>query len=631
MGRVMARLPRLCPVLAAVACLVGASASAQTLAPERPVPVQQIAAGPTQGDLRGTILDENGKPLAGVVVSAVGATSAFAVSERDGSFALRNLPAGPYLLRAHLKGYAPTRGRMVQVSAAVNPVSTISLSRRPVPVDEPQVFEAGLAPSPTSGEADAADDGKDVDEVAWRLRHLKRSVLKDAELGDFEDAGTFLDDPLDGVGRAIEVSARLASGWFSELSLNGQINLLTRTSFDRPQDLLSLRGAPPAGITYVALSAPTVGGEWSMRGAMSQGDLSSWILSGGYVRRGPTAHQYETGVSYSAQRYLGGSVDTLTAVSDGARSVGAVHAYDHWTVAPALSVSYGAKYARYDYLDRSGLLSPSVAVSITPVPGSSFRINAAASRQEVAPGAEEFLPSSTGLWLPPERTFSAISPYRALSPERVDRIEVSAERQWVGDFMIGLRAYRETVDDQIVTLFGGIPSAASTSMGHYYVASGGDFDATGWGLHVSRDVVDGLRASIEYTQTDADWTGLSPDRGRLRRVAASALRTDSERIHDLTASVESDVPATATRFLVVYKINSAFAAPDAQADAKPGLRFDVQVNQALPFLNFASAQWELLVAVRNMFRDDFREGSLYDELLVIRPPKRVVGGLTVRF
>jgi hypothetical protein len=57
----------------------------------------------------------------------------------------------------------------------------------------------------------------------------------------------------------------------------------------------------------------------------------------------------------------------------------------------------------------------------------------------------------------------------------------------------------------------------------------------------------------------------------------------------------------------------------------------VQVNQALPFMNFGSAQWELLVAVRNMFRDDFRDGSVYDELLVIRPPKRVVGGLTVRF
>jgi len=32
-----------------------------------------------------------------------------------------------------------------------------------------------------------------------------------------------------------------------------------------------------------------------------------------------------------------------------------------------------------------------------------------------------------------------------------------------------------------------------------------------------------------------------------------------------------------------------------------------------------------------MFRDDLLDSSVYDELLVVRPPKRVVGGLTVRF
>ena len=65
--------------------------------------------------------------------------------------------------------------------------------------------------------------------------------------------------------------------------------------------------------------------------------------------------------------------------------------------------------------------------------------------------------------------------------------------------------------------------------------------------------------------------------------------------------------------------------------ARPGARFDVQVNQALPFLNFTGAQWEMLVAVRNLFRDDLLDASVYDELLVVRPPKRVVGGVTVRF
>ena len=75
-----------------------------------------------------------------------------------------------------------------------------------------------------------------------------------------------------------------------------------------------------------------------------------------------------------------------------------------------------------------------------------------------------------------------------------------------------------------------------------------------------------------------DWTSPTQDRGRLRRVAASALRTETERIHDLTASVESDVATTATRFVVIYKVNSAFAAadgPDALARASSYLSYRV--------------------------------------------------------
>jgi hypothetical protein len=54
------------------------------------------------------------------------------------------------------------------------------------------------------------------------------------------------------------------------------------------------------------------------------------------------------------------------------------------------------------------------------------------------------------------------------------------------------------------------------------------------------------------------------------------------------------------------------------------------VNQALPF-DLAGTQWEVLVGLRNLFRDPTEPGSVYDELLVVRPPKRVVGGFLVRF
>jgi hypothetical protein len=44
-----------------------------------------------------------------------------------------------------------------------------------------------------------------------------------------------------------------------------------------------------------------------------------------------------------------------------------------------------------------------------------------------------------------------------------------------------------------------------------------------------------------------------------------------------------------------------------------------------------NADWEMLVAVSNRFRDELVDASVYDELLVVQPPKRVLGGVTVRF
>ena len=60
-------------------------------------------------------------------------------------------------------------------------------------------------------------------------------------------------------------------------------------------------------------------------------------------------------------------------------------------------------------------------------------------------------------------------------------------------------------------------------------------------------------------------------------------------------------------------------------------RFDVQLTQGLPFLApLTRADWELLLAVRNMFYEASQAGFL-DELAVQDPPTRVVGGISVKF
>jgi hypothetical protein len=590
----------------------------------------------TSAELRGSVVDDHSQPLPGAVISALGGTSAFAVSDRNGRFILRELPAGPYLVRAHLQGYAPARARVVQVTTSPRDIS-IALTKVTDTSDQPPVLQAGLA-GVDSQEPAASDetDTEDHSEIAWRLRHLRRSVLKDVNTAVIPPAndGFFMEDSLVALARAVGNPVRFASDFIADLPLNGQINLLTSASFDRPQNLFSLQNGLPSSVAFVSLTAPTTTGKWDVRGGTTQGDLSSWIVAGSYSWQ-PTgsSHSYRAGMSYAMQRYLGGNADALAAMADGRRNAGEMYAFDQWAVTSRLDVSYGARYARFDYLSHETLFSPKASVTVTPLPDGSLRVRGTVSRRELAPGAGEFQLPSTGMWVPPGRTFSPASARVGFRPEHINHFEVSAEQPVGDDVVLGARAFRQQVNDQLVTLFGvSLPNTAGANIGHYYVGNAGDVDARGWGVSVSRSVADGIHASVDYTQADAQWLRPSVGTASVALVTPSVIRRQFEQLRDLTTSVESEVPRIDTRVFVIYKINSGFTRPDA-VTLRPqrGSRFDVEVSQALPFLNFASAQWEMIVAVRNLFHEDLLDASVYDELQVVRPPKHVVGGVTVRF
>jgi hypothetical protein len=614
-------------VLGLVATATASPAFAQLPSRARLQAVPKVSSVP-QGEIRGVVEDDKGQPLAGVVVSALGVTAVFATTDAQGRFAFRNLALGPYLVRAHLQGYVSSKSQVIQVGASQAAVHVLSLTPTATP-DPPKVLTAGVG---GTGAA-AAPAEHDHDERAWRLRHAKRSVLK--ESGEIaavtaRDGDSLFEDSLQQLGRAVGSPARLASSLFADFPLNGQINLLTTSAFDRPQDLFALDADAPHAVAYMALVVPGHSGDWLMKGTVTQGDLSSWIVSGSYRRNADAAHAYEAGVSYSAQRYLGANTDALQAMSDAGRNVGVMYAYDNWSLFPRVRVGYGAEYARYDYLEDPSLLSPRASVTVQPLARDPLKVRAVVSHREMAPGANEFMPSSMGLWLPPERTFSQIS-RSAFRPERLDHVEVSAEREWPGVFVIGVRAFRQDVEDQTVTMFGLALPDSVRGVGHYRVGSAGDFSAQGWGVSVSRAVTSGVRASVDYTQSMTQWSGNSRDALMLASVAPSVLR-DDERIHDVTATIDSVVAPSATRVFVVYKVNNTFArSDDSLASTLRNARFNVQVNQSLPFLSFANASWEMLAAVSNLFGNDAFDGSVYDESLVMQPPKRILGGVTVRF
>jgi hypothetical protein len=347
--------------------------------------------------------------------------------------------------------------------------------------------------------------------------------------------------------------------------------------------------------------------------------------------RAPARHRYDVGMSYSTQRYDGGNPLALRDVSEGSRNVGTVYAYDSFTVSPGAIVSFGTEYARYDYLSHRALVSPRVALTLTPT--ANTRVSATVSRRALAPGAEEFLPPpDTGMWLPPQRTFSSVDPRAPFQAERALTGSVGVEHDF-GTATVGVRAFRQRVNDQLVTVFGGdLPGQPSASVGHYLVGNTGDVDASGMAAEFSAVIASRVHGSVEYSVARGRILQAGDD--YLMLLAPVTARQGTDTIQDVTARVDTEVPETSTRVMVLYRLSNGFAQPGSRVGAgRPALdgRFDVQVRQSLPFMNFSNARWEMLLAVRNFFRDAACDQSIYDELFVVRPPKRVVGGVTLHF
>ena len=584
---------------------------------------EAVTARAAIGSLSGFVSDDRGVPLTGVMVSATGTTVAFAVTDPVGKYTFDKLPSGGYLLRAHLSGFVTSRREFVEIRASAETVRLIQLRRAAdavgtTGVPTRSIMTAGLsAPEPQAGppEPDSTAGTHPHDERAWRLRHLRRNVLK-------EETGAIVTDAAPDEAAPAEAVA----SFFTGFPFSGELNLLTTGVFDSAAELFTGERAP-SGVAYLAIGAPAGVGDWNVRAALTQGDVASWIVSGAYIARGTPTHAFDVGMSYGSQQYRGVSPTGFTLASEGDRHVGALYGFDQWTVSRRVQVAYGARLSYYDYLDRNGLLSPRVALSVMPVERT--RVRAVVSQRLLAPGAEEFLPPpSQTMWLPPERTFAPLVGDTFLV-ERVRHVEIGVEREMDDQYVVGLRRFYQSVDDQLVTLFGLHTQSPRSELSHYFVATAGGFDAHGWGLRFASPLAQRVRGSVDYTLTRASWS-TAGDADAIQRWSPSARR-EREDFHDITTAVETEIPETATRVFVLYRINTAYARPDSES-IRPGLdgRFDVQVKQALPFLPFGS-QWEVLVGVRNMFREPMDVASVYDELLVVRPPKRLVGGVQVKF
>ncbi len=192
-----------------------------------------------------------------------------------------------------------------------------------------------------------------------------------------------------------------------------------------------------------------------MRGAITAGDASSWVLLGEFQARDDAAHAFRTGVSYSAQGYDVRTSSRWSAATTEARNVAGIYGYDRWRVADALVLDYGLRLDRYDYVASPNLVSPEAGARVAVVAGT--YVLARAARWMIAPGADEFLPPMTsGPWVPPERTFSALVPRSPLLAESVQHYEIGVGHEFGRGrhHSLEFRRFRQSTDQQVTTIFG---------------------------------------------------------------------------------------------------------------------------------------------------------------------------------
>ena len=594
-------------------------------------------ASAASGAIAGLVHDGDGRAVPGASILALGAAPLPVMARTDsaGRFAL-TLPAGEYILRATREGYLSTYREPVRVQSSTTLRRDITLVRLGA-ADAPVVVLAGVVTAPLReparrGPADADPLGDHpLDETVWRLRHLPPTALRD--IADAQSVEAGLSDRfrphLSAFDWVVSGSTRAATSFFTNTNFTGQVNFLTTGS--RGANAPMIPAVMPRGIAYASVGAP-VGdsGDWTVRAALTPGATSSWVLLGQYEAHPDQSHAFKMGLSYSSQLSASGEPAAVAAANDQTRSAGGLRLADRWHVRPALELDYGVRLDRYDYVQGSDFVSPSVGARVALLPRTN--LTARASERAIAPGADEFLPPPTsGPWLPPERTFAPLVTGAAFRAERVRDYEVGLEQQvGAGAFAptFAVRRLRQSSDHQIATLFG---LDAERGVGHYYAADPGSVDVDVWAFRASGRVLPRVRGWVEYSIGDAAWRA-GRQSGTIAQVASSAVRAARERMHDLTASIEAASPDGSTTLLLSYRADSAFSRSSTVADVPvfEG-RFAFELHQALPVHPTRASRLELLLSVRNLFRDITEMASVYDELLTMAPPLRVMGGVQVKF
>jgi hypothetical protein len=543
------------------------------------------------GGLVGWVESTRGAPLGGAVVSIFGkgirGGSLITLADSQGQFVLPSLPAGSYTLRAIGLGHQPSAAQQVTVLPNRDALFTLSLD----PVGE----------KPAATESEAASEESLTEsqrEWRWLVRHKRRSVLETDEQ---------------------QVEARVAPALEAEAAptladmgpLAGSMELAATTGARTLADHAG-RGLP-GGVGSLRLEGRLADGvRWSLGGLVAESEGRAWRTAAEFVLEPGGGHELQVGAGY-------GEGDTRPDLSGSqlaqpSRNLGAAFARDRWRLGERLTAVAGARYTYIGFLPDSHHADAVVQVELRG--DARTLVHGSVATRTLAPGGDLLTLSTVAA--SPAITWAKLG--EDLRPARSRRLELGVDHS-LGAGRLGATLFDETTADILLTTFDGrTPS----------VRNAGSLGARGFGVTLGGSFGGVVNGSVTYTFGQGRRVGESPV---LARVPLTSL--DEAEFHDLVARLETVIGWSDTRLAALCRLNALSenrgAGAGGPSRASTATRFDVQLTQGLPFLEpLTRADWEVLVAVRNMFYEASQAGFL-DELAVQDPPTRVVGGIAVRF
>ena len=586
--------------------------------------------------ITGVVATEDGNPLPGALVSVFATDgddgARFAVTDEEGRFEVGEASPGLYSLRAYLAGFLPSPRAQVLVRSGASLADTLLIQLAAIGSQE----GAGT-----------------LSELRWLLQRGRRNVLKERRAGvDIENEwqriweGNWKNGPRLPALQSLE-------GEFGFFATSG-------SSLGLPESR-----AVDSGIAYTRFELPsTARGSWQAEARLMESAFASWAANLSYTMEEFDGHQFAAGIGY--QRHVYGDapdyrppaapiLNTALLQESQAEWDGAAFVADDFTLGRA-SLSTGLTYRRFSYLTGHRGLAPRAVLEFdvsddwTLMGGMAVRLDGpigedAALLSRVAHGDLLALDPS---WFGSE------------AAQRNTRYQTGIRYEASPNHLLAARLFRELTTDQFVRAFESSP----ISGGRFDVSNAGDYTSTGFAFDWIRELgpvtrrldlggrVSWLVAVVRSpgaASTEAAGFGTEPAAPAAERlgfvgphdsglsgsarlllpVGASAV------LHDLSGEVVARLRPSGTRINAAYRVirhpGLAPTHPAIEAANDLTARFDVELVQLIPFADWSGTEWELSLAVRDLFFREMIGRSLLDEIAVAHAPRRVVGGVAVRF